>query len=183
MNIELRPWEIADAPSLLKYANNWNIAQYMDDQFPHPYTLEHAHDFIDFARSHEPVHVYAIETLGEAVGGIGIHPQRGIYQKNAEMGYWLAEPFWGKGIMTAAIRHMIPKAFERFDVERIYARPFGTNYASQAVLEKNGFKLESVIPRGFYKRGQFHDELIYAIRKMHRVDPTFEGSEAGNPIL
>lgn len=93
MEFTLRPWQMADIKPLQHHANNWNIAKNMTDKFPHPYTEEHANAFIAFANSDEPVHIFAIDIEGQAVGGIGIHPQDDIHRKNAELGYWLAEPF------------------------------------------------------------------------------------------
>ena len=81
--------------------------------------------------------LFAIDVNGEAVGGIGLHPQTDIHRKNAELGYWLAEPFWGKGIVSKAILEIIEFGFKTYDIDRIFARPFGTNAASQKVLEKN----------------------------------------------
>jgi [ribosomal protein S5]-alanine N-acetyltransferase len=101
---------------------------------------------------------------GKAVGGIGIHIQPDIYQKNAEMGYWLGEPFWGKGIITNAISQMVDYAFKHWSINRIFARPFGTNLASQRVLEKAGFLLEGKFEKTLYKNGEYMDELIYATR-------------------
>ena len=95
MHLVLRPWRLSDLPNLLKYANNPNIAANMTNGFPHPYTKADGLKFIAFANQDDPVHIFAIEVDGEAVGGIGIHPQSDIHSKNAELGYWLAEPYWG----------------------------------------------------------------------------------------
>jgi RimJ/RimL family protein N-acetyltransferase len=165
MDFKLRPWSLNDLDSLVKYANNNNIAKNMMDRFPHPYTLESGKMFIDLATKDDPVHLFAIEVNGEAVGGIGIHPQEDISRRNAELGYWLAEPFWGKGIITRAIPEMITFAFKTYDITRIYARPFGTNRASQRVLEKAGFRLEAKLEKTIFKNGEFLDEWIYAIRR------------------
>ncbi|HEV7334297.1 MAG TPA: GNAT family protein [Flavisolibacter sp.] len=165
MEFILRPWNASDIESLLRYANNWNIAKNMTDKFPHPYTEENGRAFIAFANSDDPVHIFAIDVNGEAVGGIGIHPLDDIHRKNAELGYWLAEPFWGKGIISNAIRQMVNFAFETYDINRVFARPFGTNLASQRVLEKNGFVLEGRFEKVLYKRGDYLDELVYAIRR------------------
>ncbi|MCB0473179.1 MAG: GNAT family N-acetyltransferase, partial [Flavobacteriaceae bacterium] len=121
--------------------------------------------FITMATKADPIHIFAIEVEGKAVGGIGIHPQSDIMKKNAELGYWLGEPYWGKGIITRAIRQMVDFAFKTYDITRVYARPYGTNIGSQKVLEKNGFKLEARIEKNIFKNGEFLDELIYAIRK------------------
>src|SRR3954471_190946 len=99
----LRPFGMNDIDSLVIHANNFNVAKYMTDAFPHPYTKEHAVSFIAFATKDEPVHIFAIDVNGEACGGIGIHPQAGIQRKNAELGYWLSEKQWGKGIISALI--------------------------------------------------------------------------------
>src|ERR1044072_8408657 len=99
MDFKLRPWSLNDLDSLVKHANNNNIAKNMMDRFPHPYTRESGKQFIDFATKNDPVHIFAIEINGKAAGGIGIHPQDDVSRRNAELGYWLAEPFWGKGII------------------------------------------------------------------------------------
>ena len=85
--------------------------------------------------------------------------------KNMELGYFLGEPFWGKGIITEAVKQIVDYGFQHFDITRIYARPYGNNPASQKVLEKAGFTLEARIEKNIYKNGEFLDELIYAIRK------------------
>ena len=165
MDFKLRPWNINDLDSLVKYANNPNIAKYLTDGFPYPYTIENGKKFIESAISHDPVHIFAIDINGEAVGGIGIHPQTDIQKKNAELGYWLAEPFWGNGIMTEAIQQIVNFTFITFDINRIFARPFGNNPGSQKILEKNGFTLEAKFDKTLIKNGQLLDELVYAIRK------------------
>ncbi|MEZ4953712.1 MAG: GNAT family protein [Saprospiraceae bacterium] len=165
MQFSLRPWTINDLNSLVKYANNFNIAKNLTNKFPHPYTEENGRFFIGMATEHDPPNVLAIDVAGEAVGGIGIHPQTDIMCKNAELGYWLAEPFWGKGIMTKAVRQMIDYGFAHWDITRIYARPFGTNIGSQKVLEKAGFTLEARFEKTIFKNGEFLDELIYAVRR------------------
>lgn len=165
INFKLRPWTIKDLDSLVRYADNFNIARNMADVFPHPYTYEKGRAFIEMANQSDPPNILAIEVEGEAAGGIGLHPQQDIYRKNAEMGYWLAEPFWGKGIITEAIRQMVDYGFANLDITRIYARPFGYNIGSQRALEKAGFVLEAKLEKTFYKNGEFLDELIYAVRR------------------
>jgi [ribosomal protein S5]-alanine N-acetyltransferase len=165
MEFKIRPWTQSDITSLVKYANNFNIAKNLTNKFPHPYSEEDGAAFIEFASSGDPIHIFCIEVAGEAVGGIGIHPQGDIFSKNAELGYWLAEPFWGKGIISKAIPQVVDHAFNTYDITRIYARPFGTNHASQKVLEKNNFILEGRFEKTIFKNGEFLDELVYAIRK------------------
>lgn len=156
---------MGDLDSLVRYANNINIARFLTNQFPHPYTEENGRAFIEFAMSGTPMRIMAIDINNEAVGGIGVHPQKDVYSKNAEMGYWLAEPFWGNGIMTSAIRQMVDYGFKNFDINRIFARPFGNNHASQKVLEKSGFTLEARYEKTFFKNGEYLDELVYAVRR------------------
>lgn len=172
----LRPWAIEDLSSLVKYANNWQVAKNMTDKFPHPYTETDGQSFVDFATADSPIHLFAIDIDGEAVGGIGVHPQTDIHRKNAELGYWLGEPFWGQGIVRAAIKRVVDFAFETYDVDRVFARPFGTNAASQKVLEANGFTLEARFDRTLYKNGEYVDELIYALRRQDWINQSSKAS-------
>lgn len=175
MPFRLRPWTIDDIDSLVKYANNPNIAKFMTDAFPHPYTIDSGKAFIAFATKDTPNRIFAIDVGGEAVGGIGIHPQSDIQRKNAELGYWLGEPFWGRGIITNAVKQAVDFAFLTFDIDRIYARPFGTNIPSQRVLEKNNFLFEAKFENVLYKDGEYQDELFYSIlrNQWHPSQPTF----------
>ena len=165
MEFKIRPWSLCDLDNLVKYANNWNVAQNLTDKFPHPYTERSGKEFIEFAAKGDPIHLFAIDIGGRASGGIGIHPQDDIHRKNAELGYWLAEPFWGQGIISNAIKQVVDFAFSAYDINRVFARPFGTNIASQKVLEKNNFILEGRFDRVLLKNGEYLDELIYAVRR------------------
>lgn len=165
MHFTLRPWHISDLDSLVQYANNPDIAKFMTNGFPHPYHEENGRNFIAFATKDDPIHIFAIDINGKACGGIGLHPQQDIQCKNAELGYWLAAPFWGKGIITTAVKQVVDFGFKTFDIDRIFARPFGTNTASQKVLEKAGFTLEARFEKTFFKNGEYLDELIYAVRR------------------
>ena len=165
MEFKLRPWSMDDLDNLVKYANNFNIAKNMADIFPHPYTIENGRAFIEMTTKASPPNIMAIEVNGEAAGGIGIHPQSDIFRKNAEMGYWLAEPFWGKGIINKAIVQMTEYAFKNWDIDRIFARPFAHNIGSQKALEKAGFKFEARLEKTIFKNGEYIDEVIYSIRK------------------
>jgi [ribosomal protein S5]-alanine N-acetyltransferase len=165
MNFKLRPWSMSDLDCLVLYANNFNIAKQLRDVFPHPYTREDGKIFIGFAIKDDPIHIFAIDINGEAVGGIGIHPLDDIHRKNAELGYWLAEPFWGNGIITNAIKEMVTYAFQTFDIDRIFAIPFATNIGSQKVLQKAGFVLEATFEKTIFKNGEYLDEMVYAIRR------------------
>ena len=165
MDFKLRSWKTDDIDSLFKYANNIKIAKNLTNHFPHPYTIESGQGFIKRAQEFSPTRVFAISQAGEAIGAIGIHPQDDIFVKNAELGYWLAEPFWGNGIITKAIIEMVDYGFKTFDINRIFARPFGPNIGSQKALEKSGFILEARFEKTIYKNGEYIDELVYAIRK------------------
>lgn len=165
MEFKLRPWHMNDLDSLIKYANNAAIAKNMTDLFANPYTHENGKKFLDMATNDNPLKRMAIDVNGEAIGGIGIHPQTDIRCKNAELGYWLAEPFWGKGIISKAIPQMTDHGFKTFNITRIFAVPFGTNIASQKALEKAGFTLEARLKNTLFKNNQYVDELIYAIYK------------------
>lgn len=165
MELILRPWRMDDLDSLVVYANNYKIARNLTDKFPYPYAEEDGKRFINYTLEDKTAHIFAIEIDGKACGGIGLHPRSDVECKNAELGYWLAEPFWGKGIMTKAITQIITYGFENLDINRIFARPYGSNIGSQRVLEKTGFKLEARFEKTFFKFGEYEDELIYAVRK------------------
>lgn len=164
-SVKLRSWKKNDLENLVLYANNHKISRFLMDVFPHPYTKKDGEDFIARVTKSEPRQVLAIDLQSVAIGAIGIHPQDDVYSKNAELGYWLAEPFWGKGIMTNAIVQMVNYGFSAFEISRIYARPFEGNPASMRALEKAGFTLEARLAKTFYKEGKYLDEYIYAIRK------------------
>jgi len=165
MQFTLRPWKIEDLDSLVKFANNPEVARNMTNRFPHPYNEENGRMFIESATNDFPFNIFAIDINGEASGGIGLHLQSDIQCKNAELGYWLAEPYWGKGIITKAIAQMVDYGFKTWEISRIFARPFGTNIGSQKVLEKAGFKLEGRFEKTLFKNGEYLDELIYAVRR------------------
>ena len=137
----------------------------MTNKFPYPYTKEHGKNFIEFAISKKPNHILAIDIQGYVVGALGIHVQDDIACRNAELGYWISENYWNKGIISSAIQQMVEYGFKNYDINRIYSRPFGYNLASQRVLEKNNFILEARLIGTIYKNGIITDELIYAIRK------------------
>jgi RimJ/RimL family protein N-acetyltransferase len=164
MEFSLRPWQQEDVANLVMAANNPNIAAFMTNQFPHPYKEADALQFIEMASKRKPCSIFAIIVKGKAVGGIGLHPTISLYCKNMELGYWLAEPYWGKGIITEAVQQMVSYGFNNVDINRIFARPFGNNIASQKVLKKAGFTLEAFMEKAFFKNGEYIDEMIFAIR-------------------
>ena len=164
-DVKLRPWTLDDLDYLVKYANNKKIADNLTDAFPYPYTVEDGIKFITKWSLDNPTRAFAIEVNGKPVGSIGVFPQTDIHSKNAEMGYWLAEEYWGFGITTKAVKQIVEYGFKTFDINRIFARPFDSNIASQKVLEKAGLKLEAKFEKTVIKNGIYRDELFYAIRK------------------
>lgn len=148
--IALRSLQIEDAELFALHANNNAIANNMTNQFPFPYTKAHALEFIRRVNGLKPAQVFAIDLDGEAIGAIGLHPQTDIFLKNAELGYWLAEKYWGKGFVSIAIKKIVEYGFSNFEIDRIFARPFGSNKASQRVLEKTGFILEARLEKDYF---------------------------------
>jgi len=165
MDFTIRPWRKSDLKFLLKYADNPRIAMNLTDMFPHPYTRQSGKRFLKMARSADPVRIFAIDINGEAVGSIGVFPGVDIRRNNAEIGYWLAEPFWGKGIMTEAVKQMVAYSFKTFNINRIFAGTFGRNTGSQRVLVKAGFSLEARFEKNYVKNDELEDEVVYAIRR------------------
>lgn len=154
-----------DLPALVKHANDPSVAANLTDAFPHPYTEEAGRAFLAEAMKSVPLR-RCIDIDGEACGAIGLHPKPDLWRRNMELGYWLAKEHRGKGIMTEAIKRMVPIGFETFpEVDRIYATPFGSNVASQRALEKAGFKLEAKLEGTLIKLGRKEDEWIYAVRR------------------
>src|SRR5581483_8477762 len=114
----------------------------MQDAFPHPYTQASAAAFLDLADRQDPTTFFALATEHEAIGGVGVSIRQDVHRLTAEIGYWLAEPYWGRGIMTEAVSGFTELALERFGLKRIYAEPYANNAGSCRVLEKAGFRLE-----------------------------------------
>jgi ribosomal-protein-alanine N-acetyltransferase len=158
----VRSWQISDVESLGRYANNYKIWINLRDAFPHPYTKQHARDFIRTIRTRTPETVFAIEVNDEAVGSVGfvLHPD--VERVSAEIGYWLAEPFWGQGIITDVLAAVTRYAIETHHLTRVYALPFARNTASCRVLEKAGYVFEARLRRSAIKNGEISDQMQYA---------------------
>ena len=160
----LRPWRAGDEPSLERHANNRNVSRNLRDRFPYPYTVADAKEWIAFnAGLAPPPKHFAIVVDGSAVGGIAVEPGEGERCRSAEVGYWLGEPFWGRGIATEALRAITEYGFKTFDVCRLEAGVFGWNPASARVLEKAGYTLEGRSRLAVIKDGQMTDRLLYAL--------------------
>lgn len=150
MNHKLRTWKLSDIESIVKHANNYNVAKWLTNQFPYPYDKKDAEIYINSVFD-SPQKLFAIEVNDEAVGSIGIFPQSDIHEKSTEIGYWLSEKYWRNNIMQKAIAEIVDYGFKTFDIVRIYARPFSSNKGSQRVLEKAEFKLEARLKKALYK--------------------------------
>lgn len=169
----VRVWRMNDAESLVRHANNPNVARQLRDRFPHPYTRKDAQAFLKFARAAERPTNFAIEVDGEAVGGVGFVPGDDVERFSAEIGYWLGETYWGRGITTEALTLVTEYAFRSMNLLRIFALPFADNIGSARVLEKAGYEKEGILRASSVKYGQPRDQAIYA-----RVNPAWRGASA-----
>lgn len=167
IQFELRKWKQEDSTDVAHYANNEMIAANLRNVFPYPYTLQDAETYVSSCveNNEEQQICRAILVDGHVAGSIGIFCGTDVYEKSGELGYWLAEEYWGNGIMTGAVKQICKEAFEKFDIVRIYAEPFVYNTGSRRVLEKAGFALEGIMKNGVCKNGQIHDYCMYALIK------------------
>ncbi len=168
MNLKLktctvRSWEWRDRDAIVRYANNRKVSINLRDRFPYPYTARDARNWLDVVVDSKPETNFAIDVAAEAVGGIGFTPQHDVERRSAEIGYWLGEPFWGRGIATEALITVTEYAFANFDLCRLYAHVFDWNAASARVLEKAGYEFEGRLKNSVTKDGQTIDQLMYAI--------------------
>lgn len=158
----LRRWREGDEEALVRHANNRKIWRNLSDAFPYPYTYLDAVDYIQkFIPASDGV-ILAIEVEGEAAGSIGLHFQPGL-KHSAEIGYWLGESHWRKGIVTEAVQTLTRYGFKELGLLRIFARVFEWNAGSMRVLEKAGYSLEGRHRKAVIKDGQIIDELTYAV--------------------
>jgi RimJ/RimL family protein N-acetyltransferase len=159
----LRRWREDDAEALARHANNRRVSINLRDRFPHPYTVENAREWIGRCLAEpDPPPDLAIEHAGEPIGGIGLQPWTDVARFTAEVGYWLGEAFWGRGLATEALRRFTTYAFESFPFERLEAWVFATNPASGRVLEKSGYRYEATLRHAAFKDGRFLDSHVYA---------------------
>lgn len=165
MHIELKEYTLEDVTALASLANNAKIAQYLRDAFPHPYQIKDAEAFIAYVQSLKITQgiELAIVVDGQFAGSIGITFEKDIYCRNAEIGYWLGEPFWNQGIMHEVLQMLIPYVFKEHQVHKLVAEVFSDNLASQKVLLKNGFILEATLVEHIYKNQQYQDIKIYSL--------------------
>jgi RimJ/RimL family protein N-acetyltransferase len=158
----VRSWHAGDVSSLVTHANNRNIWINLRDRFPNPYTKRDGQMFIKLTRRQDPESSFAIAVEGAAVGGIGFVPQQDVDRMSTEVGYWLGEAFWGRGIATEALVAVTQYAIGQHGFTRLFALPFAHNVASCRVLEKAGYELEARLRRSAIKDGQIVDQLQYA---------------------
>ena len=144
-------------------ANNEVIARNLKDGFPHPYTLTNAKDFIRLARQGLLGHAFGIFNDDTFIGIGSIVPQRDIYRNNGEIGYWLGQPYWGKGYGKKTVELLTAYAFEKLNLIRVFAGVFANNKASMKVLENSGYKLEVILKSSIVKNGIIADEYLYSI--------------------
>ena len=159
---EVRSWEAGDVASLVAHANNRNIWINLRDRFPHPYAKSDGERFVRASRQMRPETFFAIAVNGEAVGGIGFVIQSDVDRMSAEVGYWLGEAFWGRGIVTEALVAVTRHAITQHGLTRLFALPFAYNTPSCRVLEKAGYVLEARLRRSAIKDGAIVDQLQYA---------------------
>ena len=159
----LRPWRLADVPSLVRHANNPNVARQLRDRFPHPYTAADGRQFIQSVAQARPTTTFAIAVGGEAVGGAGFAPGADVERYSAEVGYWLGEAYWGRGIMAEAVKLLSDYAFATCNMLRLFALPFADNVQSIRVLEKAGYTREAILRASSVKHGVARDQALYAL--------------------
>lgn len=159
----VRSWEWRDRDAIVRHANNRKVSINLRDRFPYPYTANDARNWLEMVVGHEPETNFAMDVTGEAVGGIGFTLQPDVGYRSAEIGYWLGEEFWGRGITTEALIAVTDYAFRSFDLCRLYAHVFEGNQASARVLEKAGYTFEGRLRKSVTKEGRTIDQLMYAM--------------------
>lgn len=165
----LRDWSPSDAPALASNLNNPNILKNLSDALPFPYTLKHARVFIGMTNCCNTHLNKAIEYNGKLVGSISLTPQEDIWRLSAEIGFFVGEPYWGKGIITQALREMVHYAFENFEFERIYARVFEQNKSCIRALIKAGFTHEGVLRNAIIKEQKILSASLFSILR-HEIN-------------
>ena len=160
---QLRSFQPEDAPALAKYGNNRTIWRNLWDRHPYPYCIEDAEEWIQFAIGQEPETIFAIASTSEAIGCIGMLPQDDVARISAEVGYWLGEPFWNRGVATGALQALTEYSFSELGLIRLYATVMEWNPASARVLEKAGYQYEGLLRKSVIKDGEILDQWLYAI--------------------
>lgn len=167
MKCEIRRWCAEDALSLAKALNNKKVQDNLRDGIPFPYTEKDASEFIEAMLNSDENHTFAfaIAVDGKAVGSIAAFRGGNVHSRTAEVGYYLAEPFWGQGIGSQAVGLLCEYVFQNTDIVRLYADPFAYNKASFRILQKNGFQYEGTLKKNAVKNGIFQDMKMFALVK------------------
>lgn len=164
----IRKWRKEDTSAVAKMVNNKKIQDNLRDGLPYPYTEKDAQVFINDMLSADPTKTFAFAIVNDhdqAIGSIGAFRCANIHRQTAEMGYYVAEDYWGKGIGTKAVKQLTDYVFAETDIIRIFAEPFSTNQASCRLLEKNGFQFEGTLRKNAVKNGEVIDMQMYALVK------------------
>lgn len=159
----LRQFRVSDAASIARHANDRQVWLNLRDLFPHPYAIADAEWYIAQVADEAPVTRFAIDVDGEAVGSVGLTLGSDIEHRSAEIGYWLGQAYWGRGIVSAAVAAATEYAFRELDLLRVFAVPFVRNPASVRVLEKAGYQREGTMRRSAVKDGVILDQYLYAV--------------------
>ena len=164
MNFKIRRWKLSDARDLATALSNKKIQDNLRDGLPYPYTEQDGKEYISamLAANESDTFAFAITVNGKAIGSIGAFRQTNIHNKTAELGYYIAEEYWGKGIMTEAVKQLCDYVFSHTDIIRIYAEPFACNIGSCRVLEKAGFQYEGTLRSNAFKNGSVLDMKMYS---------------------
>lgn len=167
MTCKLRKWELADASDLAVILSNTKIQDNLRDGLPYPYTEQDGIDFISamLSADENETFAFAIVVKSKVIGSIGIFRQGNIHRQTAELGYYIAEEYWGKGITTEAVKQICKYVFDKSDIVRIYAEPFAYNTASCRVLEKANFQYEGTLRKNAVKNGKILDMKMYSLLK------------------
>lgn len=167
MTCKIRKWKLSDAKDLAIALSNRKIQDNLRDGLPYPYTEQDGADYISdmLSADENETFAFAITIDGKAVGSIGVFRQGNIHRQTAELGYYIAEEYWGRGIMTEAVKQICQYVFSESDIIRIYAEPFAYNAASCKVLEKAGFQYEGTLRRNAVKNGKVIDMKMYSLLK------------------
>lgn len=167
MKCRIRKWELSDAKDLAAALSNKKVQDNLRDGLPYPYTEQDGKEFISamLSADENETFAFAITVDNTVIGSIGIFRQENIHRQTAELGYYIAEEYWGKGIMTEAVRQICEYVFRESDIIRIYAEPFVYNIASCRVLEKAGFQYEGTLRSNAVKNGKVMDMKMYSLLK------------------
>jgi ribosomal-protein-alanine N-acetyltransferase len=164
-NYEIRNLKLDDVDSLVKYANNIAVSKFLRDSFPFPYTKNDAEKWIEFASTSKNLFSFAIADEKELIGGIGAVPYEDVHRYTAEVGFWLGEQHWNKGILSEALKCFCNYLFTEYNFNRLTANVFEGNPASRRVLEKTGFILEGTLKKSVFKQNKFLDQYLYGLLK------------------